>query len=92
MFLSGRIARGRGRSPEAALPRQGVTTEELMSLIDQSQGIMADVSELEHDKWFRHFAFGVLNTDKAFRFIGIHNRHHLRIIADIARPDGRKSW
>jgi hypothetical protein len=32
----------------------------------------------------RHFAFGVLRRDKALRFMEIHNRHHLRIISDIA--------
>jgi len=92
VFLSGRIPRGRGRSPEIALPKQDVTEVELSSLLDQCQRSVAETMKLASGSWFRHFAFGVLNRDKALKLVRIHNRHHLRIIADIAGPDGRKSW
>jgi hypothetical protein len=92
LFLSGRIPRGRDRSPEVAIPQHDVSKEELLSLLERCQQIVTDVRRLDPGAWFRHFAFGVLDRDKAFKFIRIHNRHHLRIIADIVGPDGRKSW
>ncbi len=84
VFSSGRIPRGRGRAPDAVLPRQDVSPEELGTLLDQSERFLTEVPDLDPKTWFRHFAFGVLDRDKTLRFIRIHNRHHLRIISDIA--------
>ena len=83
VFLSGRIPRGRGRSPDLVMPRQNVSPAELRTLLDQSGRILTEVHDLDPNAWFRHFAFGVLDRDKTLRFILIHNRHHLRIISDI---------
>lgn len=83
VFSSGRIPRGRGRSPDVVLPRQDVAPDELCTLLDQSEQILAEARDLDPRAWFRHSAFGVLDRDKTLRFILIHNRHHLRIISDI---------
>ncbi len=83
VFSSGRIPRGRGRSPDAGLPRQDVSPVELWTLLDQSERILTEVHDLDPKTWCRHVAFGVLDRDKTLRFILIHNRHHLRIISDI---------
>ncbi len=83
VFLSGRIPRGRGRSPDVVLPRRDVSPAELWTLLDRSERILTEGHELDPKTWFRHFAFGVLDRDKTLRLIHIHNRHHLRIISDI---------
>ncbi len=83
VFSSGRIPRGRGRSPDAVLPRQDISPAELLTLLDESERILTEVHDLDPKTWFRHFAFGVLDRNKTLRFIRIHNRHHLRIISDI---------
>ena len=83
VFSSGRIPRGRTRSPDVVRPRQDVSPAELWTLLDQSERILTEVHDLDPKTWFRHFAFGVLDRDKTVRFILIHNRHHLRIISDI---------
>ena len=83
VFSSGRIPRGRGRSPDVVLPRQDISPAELGTLLDQSERILTEVHDLDSKTWFRHFVFGVLDRDKTLRFILIHNRHHLRIISDI---------
>ncbi len=84
VFSSGRIPRGRGRSPDAVLPRQDISPAELSTLLDEAERILTGVHDLDPKTWFRHFAFGVLDRNKTLRFIRIHNRHHLRIISDIA--------
>lgn len=83
VFSSGRIPRGRGRSPDVVLPRQDVSLDELRTLLDQSERILTEARGLDPGAWFRHSAFGVLDRDKTLRFILIHNGHHLRIISDI---------
>ncbi len=83
VFSSGRLPRGRGRSPDAVLPKQDVPPAELRTLLDRSERMLTEVHDLDRRTWFRHFAFGVLDRDKTLRFILIHNRHHLRIISDI---------
>ncbi len=83
IFLTGRIPRGRGRSPDAVVPKQDVTPAELLTLLDEAERRLNDVSQLDAGTWFKHFAFGVLDRDKTAKFIRIHNRHHLRIISDI---------
>ncbi len=83
ILLTGRIPRGRGRSPEVVMPREDITTADLLTLLDEAERILTQVSHLDSRTWFRHFAFGVLKRDKAIRFMRIHNRHHLSIISDI---------
>lgn len=84
MLLTGHIPRGRGRSPDVVLPRQDISPDELLTLLDQCKLIIADVDHLDASTWFRHFAFGVLKRDRALRFVRIHNQHHLNIISEIA--------
>ncbi len=83
VFLSGRIPRGRGRAPEGALPNQNISKQELLSMLERSGRLLTEASQLDADKWFKHFAFGILDRDKSLKLLHIHNRHHLKIIAEI---------
>ena len=83
IFLTGRIPRGRGKSPAQVLPREGIEPEELADLLDQSEQRIELVAAAPPDQWFRHFAFGVMDRDRTLRFLQIHNQHHLRIVQDI---------
>ena len=85
VFLTGRIPRGRGKSPEQAIPRDGIWTSELEELLRESERRIEAARQISPNHWFRHFAFGVLDRDRTLKFIGIHNRHHARIVQDILR-------
>ena len=85
IFLTGRIPRGRGKSPEQAIPRDEIWTNELEGLLLDAERRLEAAREASRDQWFRHFAFGVLDRDRTLKFIGIHNRHHARIVQDILR-------
>ena len=85
IFLTGRIPRGRGKSPEQAIPREDIWTNELEGLLLDAERRLEAAREASRDQWFRHFAFGVLDRDRTLKFIGIHNRHHARIVQDILR-------
>ena len=88
VFLSGRIPRGRGKAPEVALPKENVSADELVSVLDRSEQLLKQASQLDRDRWFKHFAFGILDRDKSLKLMRIHNRHHLRIVADIVAARG----
>ena len=83
VFLTGRIPRGRARTPDVAAPKEGVTEGELLAILDECDRAVEEAERLGADCWFNHFAFGILQKDRALKLIGIHNRHHLRIISDI---------
>jgi hypothetical protein len=83
IFLTGRIPRGRGRAPDAALPSETVTVPELEALLDECDRLLGEARAQPPDAWFEHFAFGSMNRDRTLRFLRIHNRHHARIVRDI---------
>lgn len=83
IFFTGRIPRGRSKSPSVVLPNKDISQEQLSALFDEVEKLANTATALEPQKWFKHHVFGFLNRDQAFRFIEIHNQHHLRIIEDI---------
>ncbi len=83
VFHSGRIPRGKGQAPAISVPEVALSTDELVSILDQSEKLVAEAGDLDPQNWFEHFAFGILKRDRALRLIRIHNNHHLRIIQDI---------
>ncbi len=85
IFLTGRIPRGRGKSPAQAVPTEGVQAGELEPLLDECEVWLERVRGVPADHWYEHFAFGILDRDRTLKFIRIHNGHHLRIIQDILR-------
>ena len=85
VFLTGRIPRGRGKSPEKAIPRDGLWTNELEELLKESERQLEAARQVSRDHWYRHFVFGVLDRDRTLKYLGIHNRHHARIVQDILR-------
>lgn len=85
IFLTGRIPRGRGKSPEQAIPRDEIWTNELEELLQEAGRRIEEARQVSRDHWFRHFAFGVMDRDRTLKFLGIHNRHHARIVQDILR-------
>lgn len=85
VLTTGRIPRGRAKSPEPALPKQGVEAGELTALLDECSDWLGRAAAASPDQWFEHFVFGVLKRDRTLRFLEVHNRHHLRIAGDILR-------
>ena len=65
VFATGRIPRGRGRSPDPVLPEKDVSPGELRTLLDECEQSLAGARDLDPQAWFSHFAFGVLPRDKA---------------------------
>lgn len=86
----GRIPRGRGRAPESVRPPSDVRREDLPAALDESGRLLVEALGADPRAWYRHFVFGVLDRDRSLRFVAVHNRHHLRIIADVVAAAGRR--
>ena len=80
-----RFPRGQAKSPSFAVPREPVSAQGLTALLDEAQKKVVDTRALDADRWVTHPIFGPLRRDDALKFVRIHNRHHLRIVADILR-------
>ena len=83
VFVTGRIPRGRATVPDRVTPKPDIGTEELLPLLDESDRQLELARQAPRDAWFRHFAFGTMTRDRTLKFLGIHNRHHARIVEDI---------
>ena len=88
------IPRGKGRAPEAVIPPDTSSAEELATRLKESLEELCEIESLSSSGSARaklrsgrrhHFAFGDLNALEWLRFARIHTRHHLRIIRDIRR-------
>ncbi|HMB71622.1 MAG TPA: hypothetical protein VKU85_20090, partial [bacterium] len=77
LLVVGRIPRGRAQAPRVATPTPDLSRDDLLELLRQAESRLTRVADLPPAAWFRHFAFGVLNRDRALRFIRMHNDHHL---------------
>ena len=86
LLTFGKIPRGRGKSPKPAIPSETTpSTQRLTELINDSYRLTEEAKGCDPDCWFNHFFFGRLRRDQALKFIAIHNKHHLKIVADICK-------
>ena len=87
VLLTGFIPRGKGKAPEASLPRSG-SLEDVRENLLQAQRAVSELSERlgEIDACrgrFDHHVFGGFRPIEWLRFMQLHTRHHLKIIRDI---------
>lgn len=86
IFLTKTIPRGRGRAPERVVSKDNdFTTEKLSSLVDLARESLSELKMVPKDNYFTHPLFGNLKKKKAIKFIGIHTKHHLKIVRDILK-------
>ncbi|MEM8963207.1 MAG: DinB family protein [Acidobacteriota bacterium] len=85
----GRFVRGVARAPRATRPRD-VDRTEMVERLGAQQEVWRAIGErlpaiAASKNRFPHPYFGGLTPAQWIRFIGVHNRHHMRIIADIRK-------
>ena len=91
VLLAGWIPRGRGRAPEKVTGLR-VAPDELTGAITAADGLLTALEEAPPRErrlpLAKHPYFRGLTAGQSARFVIVHNRHHLRIVADIARAAG----
>lgn len=83
VMLTGRIPRGKGKSPETVKPADDTDQNKLNELSAEVRNRIASLAALPDNAFFKHPVFGLLNKKQAFRFMQIHTNHHLLIVKDI---------
>jgi len=81
----GFIPRGRAQSPSFIVPKPSTPQEELRAMLDQSAELLLMAHSLDRSTWFTHPLMGPMQRDQALKFVLVHNRHHLKIVADILK-------
>ncbi|BDS11125.1 hypothetical protein [Aureispira anguillae] len=86
ILTTGNIPRGRAKAPKIVQPKEDEMTEDnLQELFAETKKNLAIALKTPPKAHFDHPYFGLLKRDKAFRFLAIHTRHHLKIIEDVAK-------
>jgi hypothetical protein len=85
IFMAGFFPRGRARAPKSMRPPDIILTDDLLQQLDKACNHLRNFDALHKNQFFNHYIFGVLNKEKAKRFIVIHTKHHLSIIRDIIK-------
>lgn len=80
---TGKIPRGVGKAPAAVNPSFDISEEDIRKGLEAAKLSLTQWSKLEDDNYFSHPVFLDLNKRKLKKFLKIHTRHHLRIVADI---------
>jgi hypothetical protein len=84
IMTTGRIPRGVGRAPKMTLPKENeLTVEYLENELQAVRALVERAKKLPKDAHFPHPFFGSLKKKAAFRFLGIHTNHHVKIIRDM---------
>lgn len=85
MLLTGKIARGRAKSPKVALPTSEISVSTIRQQLILVESLLTKLKELPKKANFEHPIVGQLHRDQAIQFLQIHTKHHLAIIADILK-------
>lgn len=78
-----KIPRGKVKSPKSVRPIEIATIEDLKAKLDLAKKNLSDLETLEANSYFTHPFFGDLNLKSAIWFLGLHTKHHLKIIEEI---------
>jgi len=80
-----KIPRGKVRAPKVVQPIEEINLEHLKRHLQVTKDNVAALELLETQNYFPHPFMGDLNLKTTIDFLGLHTKHHLKIIEDILR-------
>ncbi len=89
VFTINKIPRGKAKAPSRVQPRDEFTAETLHRHIQSVREKLQELDALEPNNYFEHPFFGHLNLKPTRKFLKIHTAHHLHIIRDIIKSQGK---
>ncbi|WP_420603846.1 DUF1569 domain-containing protein [Flagellimonas sp.] len=85
IYAWGDFPRGVAKSPRVVLPPDNILTEDLYIQIEMAKENLQKIQDLDSKVHFEHPYFSVINKRQSIKFLKIHTRHHLKIVADIVK-------
>jgi hypothetical protein len=79
------IPRGKGKAPKTVLPDGEITEESIRQKLAVAKEKLSLLTDLDEKSFFPHPYFGHIKKKRAIRFLGMHTKHHLKIVKDVLR-------
>jgi hypothetical protein len=83
IMLTNHIPRGKVKAPNIVIPKNTITSAEIVEEIELAKANLQTLASAQKDKYFTHPIFGDLDVPKTLKFFTVHTNHHLKIIQDI---------
>lgn len=79
------IPRGKARAPERVQPREEFTETSLKMHLAKTRENVGKLSYMSNNQFFPHPSLGHMKLKTTIKFLGIHTKHHLKIVDDILK-------
>lgn len=83
LLTLGWFPRGKAKAPKAVRPPETFSREDIERQLQEAREHLSRLDALPARSHFPHPYFGSLNKTQTVRFLGVHTRHHLKIVEDI---------
>ncbi|NKI31530.1 DUF1569 domain-containing protein [Croceivirga thetidis] len=83
VHTTGYIPRGAAQAPTSVTPPEIILLDSLRLQLKNAKQNLKTFENLNADAHFKHPVFDYLNRNQTRRFLEVHTKHHLKIIADI---------
>ena len=80
-----KIPRGKVRAPKEVQPFEEITLEHLKKQLEITRNNVAGLASLDPKNYFTHPFMGDLDLKITIDFLGLHTKHHLKIIEDMLK-------
>lgn len=85
VLTSGFIPRGKARAPEAVIPAEVLSVDDLITDLNSARINLGEFDSFQENNYFYHPYFRQMNKKQAQRLLEVHTKHHLKIIRDILK-------
>ncbi len=85
VLLLGYIPRGKAKAPSVVVPLDTISTQEVLAQLDKARASLSSIAAMEALVHVKHPILGCLHKKHAQRFLKIHTKHHLKIVAQILK-------
>lgn len=85
LFPINYIPRGSAKAPKVVMPPEIIIETDLRKQLEQAKQNIKLLEPLHKRSHFKNHVFGMLNKRQTIHFMGMHTKHHLKIVRDILR-------
>ena len=85
LFPINYIPRGSAKAPKVVLPPEIISKSSLKGQLQMAKQNIELLKPLPQNSHFIHHVFGMLSKRQTLYFLGMHTKHHLKIVRDILK-------